>query len=66
LLCALNHARMQAINFVAEARQQNLPIYFEVELPAHDATTEPLARLFELEETDEAAQAGMRLYRTEL
>ena len=66
LLCALNHARMQAINFVTEARQQSLPIYFEVELPAHDPTTEPLARTFELEETDETAQAGMRLYRTEL
>lgn len=66
LLCALNHARMLAINFVAEARQHNLPIYFEVELPAHDPTTKPLARLFELEETDEVAQAGMRLYRTEL
>lgn len=64
LLCALNHARMQAINFVTEARQQGLPIYFEVELPAHDPTTEPLARMFELDETDEEAQSGMRLYRT--
>lgn len=66
LLCALNHARMQSINFVAEARQQGLPIYFEVELPEHDPTTEPLARMFELEETTEAAQKGMRLYHTEL
>lgn len=66
LLCSLNHARMQSLNVVAEARQQHLPIYFEVELPAHDPTTEPLARMFELDATDEAAQAGMRLYRTEL
>ncbi len=66
LLCALNHARMQAINVVAEARQQGLPIYFEVVLPAHDPTTEPLARTFELEVTDEATPAGMRCYRTEL
>lgn len=66
LLCALNHARMQAINFTAEARQQGLPIYFEVELPAHDSTTEPLARTFELEATAEAASGGMRFYRTEL
>lgn len=66
LLCALNHARMQAINVMNEARQQGLPIYFEVELPASDPTTEPLTRLFELEETDEAAQDGMRLYCIEL
>jgi N-acetylglutamate synthase-like GNAT family acetyltransferase len=66
LLCALNHARMQAINIVTEARQQGLPIYFEVELPERDPTTEALARLFELEMTDQAAQTGMRLYRTEL
>lgn len=66
LLCSLNHARMQALNVMADARQHHLPIYFEVELPAHDPTTEPLARIFELDATEETAQAGMRLYRTEL
>lgn len=66
LLCALNHARMQALNFMGEARRQGLPIYFEVELPTHDLTTEPLARTFELEETTEPAHTGMRVYRTAL
>ena len=66
LLCALNHARMQAINVMNEARQQGLPIYFEVELPSSDPTTEALTRLFELEDAHEVAQPGMRLYRIEL
>lgn len=66
LICALNHARMQSLDFVADARQQGLPIYFEVELPAHDPTTEPIANMFELEEAVEPAHKGMRLYHTEL
>ena len=66
LLCSLNHARMQSIDFAAEARQQGLPLYFEFELPARDPASEQLARTFELEMAGEASQAGLRLYRTEL
>jgi ribosomal protein S18 acetylase RimI-like enzyme len=66
LLCALNHARMQSIDYIVEARQRNLPISFEVELPAHDLSTEHLASTFELEKTDEPAAADFYLYRTTL
>ncbi len=66
VLCAINHARLQAINFIAEARQQGRPIYFEVELPASDASAEHLAHAFELEESAEIVQPGLRVYRTEL
>lgn len=66
LLCALNHARMQSIDFVNEARQQELPIYFEAEFPARDASAERLARTFEMELAPEAAEPGLSLYRLEL
>ena len=66
LLCALNHARMKAIDIMAEARQQGMPIYFEVLLPESDPTTARLVDMFELEATDEPVPAGLRLYRTEL
>jgi GNAT superfamily N-acetyltransferase len=66
LLCALNHARMQSLDFAAEARQQGLPLYFECELPAHDPASAQLARAFELAATDEGTQPGLILYRTEL
>jgi N-acetylglutamate synthase-like GNAT family acetyltransferase len=66
LLCAMNHARIQSLNILAEARQQELPVYFEAELPTHDASAEQLARAFELEVSDEPVQPGLRLYRTEL
>lgn len=66
LLCSLNHARMQSIDFAAEARQHGQPIYFEFELPANDPSSEQLARTFELELAGEASQPGLRLYRTEL
>lgn len=66
LLCALNHARMKSIDIQAEARQQGIPIYFEVLLPSQDPTTARLVDLFELEVTHEEDQPGLRLYRTEL
>ncbi|HLI71198.1 MAG TPA: GNAT family N-acetyltransferase [Ktedonobacteraceae bacterium] len=66
VLCAMNHARMQAIDIINEARQQALPIYFEVELPANNASSQDLASAFELEESSEPAQPGLRVYRTEL
>jgi ribosomal protein S18 acetylase RimI-like enzyme len=66
LLCAMNHARIQSIDFIAEARQQGQPIYFEFPMPEHDPAALHLARAFELDETDEPVQAGLRLYRTEL
>lgn len=66
LLCALNHARMQAIDIVNEARQQGLPIYFEAEFPARDPSAERLARTFELEPAPEATASGMAVYRAEL
>jgi GNAT superfamily N-acetyltransferase len=66
LLCALNHARMQALDIVNEARQQGLPIYFEAELPARDPSAERLARTFEMEKGSDAAESGLLVYRTEL
>ena len=66
LLCALNHARMQSIDIVSEARRQELPVYFEVEFPIRDASVERLARTFELELASETAGLGLRLYRLEL
>lgn len=66
LLCALNHARIQSIDIVNDARQQGLPIYFEVELPLNDASVEQLARTFELKASEEPVQQGLRVYRTEL
>jgi ribosomal protein S18 acetylase RimI-like enzyme len=66
LLCALNHARIQALDIVNEARQQGLPIYFETELPARDPSAERLARAFEMEAAFDAAEPGLLVYRTEL
>jgi GNAT superfamily N-acetyltransferase len=66
LLCALNHARMKAIDIAGEARQQGLPIYFEVLLPAQDPTTARLVEMFELELVAEAVPPGIAFYRTEL
>jgi N-acetylglutamate synthase-like GNAT family acetyltransferase len=66
LLCAMNHARMQSIDFIFAARQQGQPIYFEVELPAHDPATNYLAGMFELEPMEGQVQLGLSLYRTEL
>ena len=66
LLCAMNHARIQSLDIIAEAHQQGMPIYFEAELPANDAFAERLAHSFELEASDEPAQPGLCLYRTEL
>lgn len=66
ILCALNHARLQSLDFVAQARQQGTPIYFEVPLPARDGGAERLARDFELENTGALLQENLLLYRTEL
>lgn len=66
LLCALNHARMQAIDIINEAYQQGLPIYFEAEFPVHDASAERLARTFELDAVSGPVEPGMVLYRLEL
>lgn len=66
LLCALNHARMQAIDIVTEARQQGLPIYFEAEFPARDSSVEQLARAFEMEPASDGSEPGLLVFRTEL
>jgi ribosomal protein S18 acetylase RimI-like enzyme len=66
LLCALNHARMQALDVVNEARLQRLPVYFEAEFPARDPSAERLARAFELEATSDGTESGLLVYRTEL
>lgn len=66
ILCALNHARLQSLDFVASARQQGIPIYFEVPLLENDPGSARLVRDFELEETDIRIQERLRLYRTEL
>ena len=66
ILCALNHARLQALDFVAQARQQGTPIYFEVPLPINDAGAQRLAWDFELEKTSIQPQERLLLYRTAL
>lgn len=66
LLCAINHARIQALDISTDAHQQGLPMLFEVELPASDPVAEQLAGEFELELSDEKAQPGLRVYQTEL
>lgn len=66
ILCAINHARIQSIDFVAEARQRDMPIYFEVPLLAADGAAQRLARDFELEDTGQQVQPGLNLYRTEI
>lgn len=66
ILCALNHARMQSIDFIAEARQRDIPVYFKVPLLAGDAASECLARDLELEKSGEQASERLRVYQTEL
>jgi hypothetical protein len=66
LICDLNHARIRASEFEFEARQQNLPIYFEALLPVSDPASENLAAKCELQPVDEPVLRGMRLYRGEL
>jgi len=66
ILCALNHARLQSLDFVAQARQQGTPIYFEVPLPVNDPGAQRLAWDFELEKTDIRVQEHLLLYHTEL
>ncbi len=66
ILCALNHARLQSLDFVAQARQQGTPIYFEVPLPDADAGAQRLASDFELDKTDIQLQKHLLLYHTEL
>jgi hypothetical protein len=66
ILCALNHARLQALDFVAQARQRGVPIYFEVPLPARDGGARRLADDFELEESGTLAEGRLQLYRGEL
>ena len=66
LICDLNHARIRASEFEFEARQQNLPIYFEALLPVSDPASETLAAKCDLQPVDEPVLKGMRLYRGEL
>jgi GNAT superfamily N-acetyltransferase len=66
LLCALNHARMRALDLAPRAHQEGLPIYFETSLPASDASAGHLARTFELEEVPGEGAPGQVLFRTEL
>lgn len=66
LLCALNHARIQSLDFAAEARRQQMPIYFEVPLPAEATASAHLARNLELENTGALVGTRFLLYRTEL
>jgi GNAT superfamily N-acetyltransferase len=66
ILCALNHARLQSLDFVAQARQQGTPIYFEVPLPANHGGAERLASDFELEKSATLVPERLLLYRTEL
>jgi ribosomal protein S18 acetylase RimI-like enzyme len=64
LLCALNHARLHALDILVEARRTGLPVYFETLLPEQDPSSATLANYFELEKTTEPAPPGQILYRT--
>ncbi len=66
LLCALNHARIQSLDLLNEAHQQDLPIYFEIEFPSGDPSAERLARAFELEPFSDETETDSSLYRIEL
>lgn len=66
VLCALNHARLQALDFMAQARQQGIPIYFEVPLLANDGGSARLASDFEMDNTGIHPQDHLLLYRLEL
>ncbi|HEY1349967.1 MAG TPA: GNAT family N-acetyltransferase [Ktedonobacteraceae bacterium] len=66
VLCALNHARMQALDLLPRARQEGLAVYFEIAFPAGDASAERLAQMFELEQVPGEHEPGLVLYRTEL
>jgi GNAT superfamily N-acetyltransferase len=66
LICALNHASIQASEFEFEAQQEGLPIYFEALLPMLDPGAEELAAKFDMQLVDEPVLKGMRLYRVKL
>ncbi len=66
LLCALNHARLQAIDFANEAHAHGKPIFLDFPLPTHDPAAYSLAQTFELVEAPEPLETGLRLYRIEL
>lgn len=66
LLCALNHARLQSLDFATEAHRQHMPIYFEVPLLTGDAASARLAYNLELEDTGTRVDARLQLYRTRL
>jgi GNAT superfamily N-acetyltransferase len=66
LLCALNHARLRALDLAPRVRQEGLPIYFETAFPAGDASARLLARTFEMEEVPGEGAPGQILFRVEL
>jgi ribosomal protein S18 acetylase RimI-like enzyme len=66
LICALNRARVLAEEFVFEAEQAGIPVYFEALLPTHDPASPHLAAQCELISTHAATSDEMRLYRGEL
>lgn len=66
LICALNRARILALEFEFEAQQEGRPIYFEALLPQSDSASENLAAQCEMQSADEEVVEGMRLYRGEL
>lgn len=63
LICARNHARIRAMDFEHEARQEDIPIYFEALLPANDSFSTSLAQNFEMVAVNETVLKGIRLYR---
>jgi GNAT superfamily N-acetyltransferase len=66
LMSALNNARVRLFEFEYEARQREMPTYFEALLPESDPASAGLAAQFEMQPVDEQAVPGMRLYRSEL
>ncbi len=66
LICALNRARMLAMEFEFEAEYESIPIYFEAVLPANDPALPSLAAYFEMLPVDTNSENGMRLYRRDL
>ena len=66
LICAMNRGQFVAAEHIFAALRGGPPVYFDVLLPMNDPSTPRFARKCELEETNEPAPPGLKLYRHEL
>jgi hypothetical protein len=66
LICDSNRGQFVAADHIFAALRGGPPVYFDILLPQNDSATPRFARKCELEETDEPAPQGLKLYRREL